>query len=100
MISRWEKFDNERWSAFQPFLVLLPELKDFSHPVLLSEEIVYQLYGSDVLNEIFAFNFTLHHDYEVCQQLIQQNKILYKEFHKKGIFTWEHFLVRMWKNDY
>lgn len=93
MIYRWEKKDNERWSSFQPFLTLLPSLKDFTNPVLMSRDITYQLFGSDVLREIKALNSTLKADYKTCWELIQENKVLFREFHKKGIFSWDSFIV-------
>lgn len=93
MTYRWEKKDNERWSSFQPFLTLLPSLKDFTHPVLMSRDITYQLFGSDVLREIKALNSTFKADYKTCWELIQENKVLFREFHKKGIFSWDSFIV-------
>lgn len=61
----------------------------------MSRDITYQLYGSDVLKEIRAWNSTLRADYETCWELIQENKVLFREFHKKGIFSWDSFIVFM-----
>ena len=61
----------------------------------MSHEIIYQLFGSDVLTSITAFNSTLRAEFALCATLIQENKLLFREFQKKGIFSWDHFIVRI-----
>ena len=90
---RWEKFDNEKWSSYQPVLQLLPNINEISHPVLLSNEVLFQLFGSDVLNEITAFNTTMHKEFALCLSMVEKNKKLSSEFLSKKLLTWEHFQV-------
>lgn len=88
----WEKFDNERWSEFAPFLAKLPSIEEFHHPVLLSKDDLLQLYGSALLVEISAFNATLHREFEASRSLIQSNKHLQTLF-PSSLLTYPRFLV-------
>lgn len=88
----WEKFDNERWSAFAPFLATLPSIEEFSHPVLLSRDDLLQLYGSALLDDVLALNATLHSEFEASCALIQSNKHLRSLF-TSSLLTYPRFLV-------
>lgn len=88
----WEKFDNERWSLFAPFLAKLPSIEEFHHPVLLSKDDLLHLYGSALLDEVSALNATLHREFEASCALIQSHKHLQKLF-TSSLVTYPRFLV-------
>lgn len=88
----WEKFDNERWSPFAPLLAQLPSIAEFDHPVLLSADDALQLYGSAVLDEVVAFNTTLHALFSYCVNRIQSNAMLRSVF-TPSFLTYSRFLV-------
>ena len=91
MRGRYEKFENDRWSDFAPFLSILPPLSKYEHIVLMPREDVLLLYGSSVYEEVLAFNATLHADYALCSRLIRVNPALRKAF--KNAFSYSHFIV-------
>lgn len=95
----WEKFDNERWSPFAPLLAQLPSIAEFEHPVLLSADDVLQLYGSAVLDEVIAFNATLHAMFSYCVDRIQSSAMLRSVF-TPSLFTYSRFLVVSAKSDH
>lgn len=93
---RYEKFENGRWSEFAPFLALLPPLAKMESLALLPREEVLLLYGSSAFEEVVGFNATLRADFEVCSRLVAVSPVLRKAFVQSGVFSYPHFLVRVW----
>ena len=92
---RWERFENERWSEYASFLLLLPSLHQMNHPLLLAEDTALALYGSCVFQQLKALNSTIRLDYELTEKMLRSNGLLRKEFISSKLFTFERYLVRL-----
>lgn len=92
---RWERFENERWSEYASFLLLLPSLHQINHPLLLAEDTALALYGSCVFQQLKALNSTIRLDYELTEKMLRSNGLLRKEFITSKLFTFERYLVRL-----
>lgn len=96
---RWERFENERWSDYASFLLLLPSLQEMKHPLLLSEDTVLGLYGSCTFPQLNALNATIRLDYDLTERMLRSNGFLRKEFIVSKLFTFERFIVSL-KREY
>lgn len=92
---RWERFENERWSDYASFLLLLPSLQEMKHPLLLSEDTVLALYGSCTFRQLNALNATIRLDYDLTERMLRSNGFLRKEFIVSKLFTFERFIVSL-----
>ena len=91
----YERFENERWSDFASYLLLLPSVEELQHPVLLAEDTALALYGSRVLEQLRALNATIRSNYARVQSMLQSEARLRRLFLSSQLFTFERFRVGM-----
>ena len=90
-----ERFENERWSDFAAYLLLLPSEEELQHPVLLAEDTALALYGSRVLEQLRALNATIRFSYARVRSMLQSEAKLRRLFLTSKLFTFERFRVGM-----